>query len=234
MFRHFYSLRWNALLCFTLLTLALLASPLLSRTQQQPPIEPPPPSVKEVEELLAAVADIGEMRFINPLQLTNQQLDKLIAVITSAQIEYNNTAASLDHAAMKRIASDIRAARQQSLEGKTVPAERNDRINKTIDAHLKNAKTRQDAALKNLSQKVREILLSEQFSTAAKMAREEMEKINPNAKGTEEQWFNLYVKNVIMSYPRIVPLLKDVRAARDGGKTANTPPEQGGENPSPR
>lgn len=231
MFRHSFFSRFRMLLLLTGLALTGLTLQ-YPRAQQTNP--DPAQGMKEIQELLDSVEDIGEMKFLNPLRLTTAQIDKLVPLITAAQTEYNSQLAAANQESLKKIANDIRAARRQAVTGKSVSTEANDRINKAIDAHLKSIKARQDDALKNLSQKIRNILLSEQYATAAKLAKEETEKINQNAKGTEDQWFNLYVKSVVMGYPRIVPLLKDIRAAREEGRTASSAPEKGGENSAPR
>ncbi|MDW8206865.1 MAG: hypothetical protein RMJ43_03440 [Chloroherpetonaceae bacterium] len=172
---------------------------------------------KEVQELTESVADIGQLKFLNALALTDAQLEKILAVVTSLQEEHNLRLAQFDQTALKKIAADIRTARRIALSGKPVPEELNDRINKAIDAHLKNTQKRQELfnrTLADLSQKLREILTPEQIATAARIAREETEKLKQGVKGNEAQWFNAYVQSVILGYPRIVPLLQEMRAAR--------------------
>lgn len=183
---------------------------------------------KEVQELTDSVMDIGELKFLNALELTDVQLEKVLAVVTSVQEEHNLRLAQFEQAALRKIAADIRAARRIALSGKPVPEDLNSRINKTIDAHLKNTQKRQELfnrTLIDLSQKLREILTPEQIATAARIAREETEKLKQGVKGNEAQWFNAYVQSVILGYPRIVPLLQEMRVARTT--------EQRGNNESP-
>lgn len=186
----------------------------------QPPADAGVKEQKEVEELLASVEDIGELKFLNLLQLTAEQLDKLISAVNGAQAEYNAQLALFNQTALKKISSDILSARKLALSGKPVPTALNDRINKAIDAHLKNTQKRKeihDKTLSSLGEKFRGILTAEQIATAAKTAKEETEKTKQGVKGTEAQWFNAYVSSVVMGYPRILPLLKEMRTAKESG-----------------
>ena len=76
-------------------------------------------------------------------------------------------------------------------------------------------KETENTTLKALSDKLQTVLTESQVQTAAKIMKDEMIKMNGAAgKGTDAQFFNLYVLRVIMGYPRIVPLLKEMRGVK--------------------
>jgi CHASE3 domain sensor protein len=75
----------------------------------------------------------------------------------------------------------------------------------------------EEETLKIISADMKKLLTKEQQTLAAKITREEQGKLAKKAQntGSEEQWFNLYVLRVIMAYPRIVPLLKEMKAVQE-------------------
>jgi hypothetical protein len=194
----------------------------------QPPATEGSAEQRELQEMEQSIVDIDELKLLNTLKLTTEQIDKLVPIITTAQNEYNTQMAALDHSTLKKHIEDIRTVRKTAIAGGAVSTEQFERIRKAVDAHLKSEKREDkrreihDRTLSSLSQKMRGVLTLEQVDLATKTAKEETEKTNKGAKGTDAQWFNAYVKGAIMSYPRIVPLLKEMRAARETGAAANT------------
>lgn len=232
MFRHSRLSRPGSALRAVLPALLLMGAALVTSACAQPPALEATKEQKEVQELMESVEDIGELRFLNVLQLSPDQTEKLIALITATQSEYNSQMAVFNQNALKKVADDIRNARKLALSGKEVPATLNDRINKAIDLHLKNTKKREEIhnqTLSSLSQKIRSILTAEQVTAAARIARDETAKLQKGTKGTDTQWFNAYVQRVIMFYPRITTLLKDMRAVQETAGAAAAS-ENGGEN----
>lgn len=176
---------------------------------------------KENAELIEAWSDLGILRALTPLKLTNDQIDKLIALITTTETQHNQKLVVMSNSSLKKVAADIRAAKRKALKGEDVSAEMSERLKKGMEEHLSNiGQKNQEAAIMStlaaFSPKVRALLTTPQITTAAKIAQEEQDKIAKSPKATTNQWFNYYVQKVIMSYPRIVPLLKEL-------KTGETP-----------
>ena len=179
---------------------------------------PPSKEAKENAELIEAWSDLGTLRVLTPLKLTNDQIDKLIALITTTESAHNQKLVAMSNASLKKIAADIRAAKKKALKGEEPSAEVSERLKKGMEEHLGNIgqKKQEEAIMSTLAAfapKVRALLTTTQITTAAKIAREEQDKIAKSPKATTSQWFNYYVQKVIMSYPRIVPLLKEFRTS---------------------
>jgi hypothetical protein len=79
-------------------------------------------------------------------------------------------------------------------------------------------------ALVGLVAKLKTILTPQQVSTATQLIIDQA-RVTPGMRtsGAKDKWFNAYVLKVFISYPRIVPLLKEMRAtlAADSGTQAN-------------
>lgn len=203
--------------CGAMLVALFCVSSLPVRAQQTPP-----PAVTKAAKDNAAImddwADLGTLRVLTPLKLTPAQIDKLIAIIGETEVEHNQKMVNVFTASLQKIAPDIRAAKKKALAGEDVPAELADRLKKGMEAHLdavgqKKQEELTMSTLKTFSPKVKALFNAAQVKTAAKLAQEEQEKIAKGSNGTETQWFNYYVQRVFMGYPRIVPLLKELKGA---------------------
>src|SRR5947209_3589866 len=108
--------RARILICVLLVVLAAAAARLPLRAQQE--------SVpKEVTALFDDIDDIDKLRVLNPLKLTPDQIDKIIALIQQQERDYN---AKLTEAAVppiREIAKDIKETRRKMLTGASLPAD---------------------------------------------------------------------------------------------------------------
>ncbi len=197
--------------------------------QAQPPAIPLSKEAKENAELIETWSDLGTLRVLTPLKLTNEQIDKLIVLITTAEAAHNQKLVAMSNVSLKKLAADIRAAKKKALKGEDVSAEMSERLTKGMEEHLGNVgQKKQEAAIMStlaaFAPKIRALLTTQQIAAAAKIAQEEQEKIAKGNKGTTSQWFNYYVQKVIMPYPRIVPLLKELKTG-DATDTAKADKE---------
>jgi hypothetical protein len=207
--------RAAALLCAALIC-AALALPVRAPGQQPPASASPadagaqPPA--DVMALLQAVADIDILRLINPLKLAASQLDKLAATIEAAQKTYVDKLAGAAGPPLRKMADEIKATRKKVVAGEPIPADFDARMKAADAAYTKDRDQINLDNFKNLIAKTHAVLSDAQFQTAADL----MKKQNPDKSSdtTTDQWYNLYVLRVFVSYPRIVPLLKEMKTAR--------------------
>ncbi len=192
---------------------ALLLQPLPSAKAQTQATQNAIPA--DVQDLLLTMDDVGELKFIAPLKLSVEQLDKLAQGMSETQAEYNRKMVPL-FAPVRKMSESVREAKKQALVGKPVTNE--EQILKTMSAVYPKRQALDEETLKSVTALVKQVFTKEQITQASKMAKDEQTKLTKQtAKGSEEQWLNLYVLRVIMSYPRIVPLLKEMKAALEAG-----------------
>ncbi len=177
---------------------------------------PTNPIPADIQDLINSFEDVGELKFITPLKLTPDQLDKLAQGMTTAQATYNAKVAKI-LSPYRNLADTIRQAKRQALLGKPTTGE--DEVIKTVNTVLPKRQALEEETLKSISSLVEGIFTKEQYSAAVKLTREEQSKLTKQnaSKGSDAQWFNLYVLRVIMSYPRIVPILKEIKATTEPG-----------------
>lgn len=185
--------------------LSMMPTPLRAQSDALP---------EEVMALFNDITDIDKMRVLNPLKLTAVQLDKLISTIRASQESFNRR---LDAAAIppiRAIAKEIRETRQKLLKGGEIPKDFDEKVRKLHEDFLKRRKAEEENTLKSLAAAIRSILTEQQVQQAVTIARKWTEENGqPTKQGTNEQFFNLYVLGTFITYPRIVPLLEDMRKA---------------------
>lgn len=210
--------------------LALLAAGLavcgvLASGGQQPPSAPP----AEQAALLTAINDIDKLRVLNPLKLKPDQIDRMVPVIERSQKDYTRRVADAMTGPLRAMADDISSTRSKVLAGGAIPAAFDERLKKLQDQFLEQRKREDEATLRALSEEMRKVLTPEQVATAASLARKSTESDGKaTLRGTDEQFFNLYLIGTVIHYARIVPLLKDMRQALASTATseAAAPPAQ--------
>ncbi len=188
-----------------------VGTPVRARAQGQ---ESPPPSSKEIDQLYDMLDDINKLNVLNPLKLTPDQLDKLIAVADATATDYAQKVAALKAQSIHDLAKEIRATKQRAVAGGEITQSFLTQIISRSDSL---AKKRDDLDINTwvaMIAKVRQILTPDQYNTAIKEIRTQADKEpDINSHGKPEQWFNMFVLQVFLKYPRIVPLLKEMRAA---------------------
>ena len=196
-----------------------------AQTASPPAKETPAATAQDIAPLFDAVDDLGEMRVLNPLQLTAEELDKMAAAIAESQAEYNKKMAATAAPILRKVGDIIHKARVKALAGGEVMTD--DAVSKAMTDYAAARKKIEDATLVALSTKLQTILTAEQIKAAAKVAKDEQAKANGSAsKGTDAQWFNLYTLKVILGYGRMSPSLAPMSAAPSGdpGLTTSVEP----------
>jgi hypothetical protein len=175
---------------------------------------------REAGAILDAVNDIDKLRVIMPLKLSGSQIDKIVDAIVKGRAAFNKEIEQGATQPPTKMADEIKRVKAAALTGAPIPKDFDERIKKMEDAFLEKRKAAENTALKALSDAVRAVLTPAQIKSAsdsAKAAAEELAGGSP-LKGTEAQWFNYYVLNVLIRYDRIDLLLGEVKSA--GAKEA--------------
>jgi len=223
-------LRWPLIVLLASIALTALALPFSIPARAQTDIIP-----KEMQALFTDISDIDKLRVLNPLKLTADQLDKIIPIVKKAQTDYNAKLAEAAVPPIRKIASEIKETREKMLATHSgVPKDFDEKVKKLQAEFVKRRKAEDNATLKSLSDSIKAILTKEQVSTASSLARKLTEEDGkPTQKGSDDQFFNLYVLGTIVVYPRIVPLLEDMlktaESAEITGHTAQSAGDDGKE-----
>jgi len=169
----------------------------------------------EVHSLFNDISDIDKLRILNPLELTPEQIDRLIVVIKRAQDDYNRKLADAAVPPIRKIAGEIKETRRKLLTGGSVPKDLDDKVKKIQADFMEKHRQQRNVTLKGLSDAVREVLTKKQVATATSLARNFLdEEGRTSSKTTDAQYFNYYVLQTFILYPRILPLLEDMKKAR--------------------
>lgn len=197
--------------CVVLVIVATMASSLPAQAQGE--LLP-----KDVSGLLDDVSDIDKLRILNPLKLTADELDKIITSVKATQDTYNKKIADGTASKMRELATEIKETRAKMLtSGGGVPKSFDDKMKQVESDLVARRKEADTAALKGLSDAIRTVLKADQIKTAVTLARKFNESDGrPTATGTDAQFFNYYVLGTFIVYPRIVPLLEDMKKAAGG------------------
>ena len=173
-----------------------------------------PPGASSAAAIVNDLDDIDRLRVLNPLKLTSDQMDKLIAALTAAQADYDKKVNALGATLLAPNAEEVRTTKRQVLGGAPVPKEFDDKIKKLQSDFLKQRDGLNAENIQRVSGVCKVILTEKQTAEATKQERDVWEAAHPNTKkSSDAQLFNLFVVDTFISYPRIVPLLKEMKAA---------------------
>ncbi len=169
---------------------------------------------KATLDLVNDLNDIHYLQDLYPLKLTPEQLNKMIAAITSAQETYTKKVNALAADRVDKMADEIRAVKRKALAGEKVPADFDARMKQASDDFIAKRAQLNLNNIAAVASALRAILTPDQIAAAVKITRDvEGSKVQGD-KTTDAQWFNLYVTEVVIGYPQIVPLLKEMRTAK--------------------
>jgi hypothetical protein len=179
---------------------------------------------KEVQDIFADVSDIDKLRILNPMKFSGEQLDKIIAVLKKAQTDYNSKLREAAVPPIKDMAKEVRAVRQKMLETHSaVPKDFDEKVKKVQSDFTKRRDTEDANTLKSVSDSIRAILTQDQIDKGVAVAKRFAEVDGkPTMKGADEKFFNLYVLGTFIVYPRIVPLLEDMRKFAEPSASASS------------
>ena len=173
-----------------------------------------PAAKTEAVAVVSDLEDIERLRVLNALKMQPDQVDKLIAALATAQAEYDRKVNDLGSSIFASTASEVRDVKKKMLGGAALPKDFEDKMKKLQIDFLKKRDDLNVENIKSVGVACRIVLTDTQVATATRMERELWEKEHPDAKGaTDNQLFNLYCVDMFISNPRIVPLLKEVKAA---------------------
>jgi hypothetical protein len=177
---------------------------------------------KEVSALFTDLDDIDKMRVLGPLKLKADQLDKIIEAITAAQDVYVKKVTDAAVPPIKQIAAEIKETRKKVIAGSPIPEDFDAKVKKLQADFVKRRAALNEVALKSLSDSIRDVLTKSQIDKAISLAKSlTLKDGEPTFKGSDNQFFNLFVKGTFMDYGGIVPLLKDIRTAVSSASRAN-------------
>jgi hypothetical protein len=189
------------------LTIVLGISPRRAIAQAEVP--------KEVLALFDDLSDIDKLRVLNPLNLSEDQLGRIIDSIKKARDEYLKKVTAAAVPPIRDMAKEIKDLRKKLLTGGDVPSDFDKRVKKIQEDYVKQRESEDSVALKSLSEKVRPVLNATQYDKAISLAKELTRKDGKaTLKGTDDQFYNLFIKGVFIDYAGIVPLLEDMKKAR--------------------
>ncbi len=178
----------------------------------------------DVSQLIEDLNDIDTMRPLLSLKLTVAQMDKMIALISETQTGYDKRLKAIAGPALAKMVDQIRVVKQRTLKGEPIPQDF-DALAKTAENEiLAKRKTLDAETISQMATALAAILSTEQAKLAGKLDRDaqiKLGKADAKTQRTDEQWFASYVRDAFFTVPRIVPVLKQMRAAAgtvaDGG-----------------
>jgi len=158
--------------------------------------------------------DIERLRALTPLKLQPEQIDKLIAALTTAQTDYEAKVNALGTTIFASSAAEVRDVKKQALSGTAIPSAFDEKMRKLQADFLKQRDDLNTANIKAVAAACKAVLTDKQVATATKLERDQWNKDHSDAKGaTDSQLYNLYCVDLFISSPRSIPLLKEMRAA---------------------
>lgn len=169
----------------------------------------------EVVTLFDEINDIDKLRVINALKLTNDQRDSIIEALKQFRAAYNKVLVDTVVPPLREISKEVKETRGKMLKGGSVPPDLDEKVKKIQAAYVKKRDTVEFNTLKGMSETIKKILTSSQFLTAADLARKGTTVDGkPTARGDDDKFFNLFILNVFLRYPRILTLLEDVKKSQ--------------------
>jgi len=182
---------------------------------------------EKVVALFNDISDIDKLRVLNPLNLTSDQLNKMIALISKEEDAYNKRLAQEAVPPIDAIAQQIKDVKAKMLKGGNIPADFDDQVKELQSNFVKQRKNEDNRTLLAIIDGMKQIFTQEQVRTAV-MVVKQLTKFAPDT--TSDQYFNYYVLGTFVEYPRIVPLLKEMVKARSdsssGAQAAPSTPSQ--------
>ncbi len=189
----------------------------------------------DVTALFEDIMDIDKLRVLNPLKLKSEQIDKMIAVIQKSQDNYNRKLAAAG-LAIKDLSSEIKETRTKMMGGAAIPTDLDDKVKKLQDKFVEQRNKLEKDTLQGMSTAMTSVFTSDQKASAVALAKKALNKEGkPTTKGSDDNYFNYYVLQVFIQYPRAISLLKDIKGAKESARspgisrvaTANSAGKQG-------
>lgn len=170
----------------------------------------------EGQRLLDELDEIDLMRSLGPLKLTPEEIDQIIPVIEKAKADYDKNINDLNANTIGQIASDIHAEHKDALSGNPIPKAFDDKVKEKLESFFKRRDAVNAQNIEHISGAFQKILTDNQQKIAVRLERQTYTQMGKKIsdKDTDDQFFNLYVTDIFIGYPRIVPLLKEIKASK--------------------
>jgi hypothetical protein len=173
------------------------------------------PDKASVTALLDELDDIDVGRYVTPLKLTGEQIDKLAAAITEANSGYDKKVAELRAASVGKLAEEIHKRHKETIAGAPASKEFDTKVQAMMTAFNSQKEKVYADGLVVITTNCGKILTSDQKKIAAQMEKDMFFKLGKkmNPSNTDDQYFNQYVVDIFIGYHRILALLKEIKSA---------------------
>jgi hypothetical protein len=173
------------------------------------------PDKASVQNLLDELDDIDVGRYVTPLKLSAEQIDKVTAAIADSNSQYDKKIMDLRAAGLAKMTDEIHTRHKETLAGDPASKEFDDKV-RTMLAEFNSQKEKvYYDAIAALATACGKILTADQKKVAALMEKDMFAKLGKkmNPANTDDQYLAQYVLDVFINYRRIVPLLKAIKPA---------------------
>jgi hypothetical protein len=168
------------------------------------------------QKLWEELDDIDWMHDLGPLKLTPEQIDKMIALLEQANTKLAQDVNDLTTNTIGQVAADIHTEHKDALSGTPIPKEFDTKVQEKVGNFFARRKTVINQLIEHMSDAFSKVLTEDQKKIMIKLGKDYFTKMGnkPGPNDTDDTFYNLYVTNVFINkYPRIVPLLKEVKAS---------------------
>ncbi len=196
--------RWLAMVC-----LALGLGWWVLSAQEKSPSPSPAPS--EVDQLLLALSDINWFHNIRPLNLTREQIDRLLKTHENA---YKQLEEQIQQEAkeLRNRKDEIQRVREDTSRGKSVPKEFLETMRRLEQEALQKRRALRTQIVSTVSAELKPHFTPEQIEYMTKRSKEVLETAGVDvSRFKEEQLFAFFVEQVFLA-ERAPILLKEWRA----------------------
>ncbi len=202
--------RWGVFALLTILLVCGVGCPARAQSDAGGQLIP-----AEVTALFEDIVDIDKLRVLNPLKLSPDQITQIISVIKEWQNKYNKQLADAAVPPIKSIAAEIKETRKKMLAGASIPKDFDEKVKGIQDKFIERRNTAEFDTVKGMAESIKKILKPDQVKTAEKLAKDYVASINEKGKEPPKlNYFNVYVLSIFIQYPRILPLLEQMKAAQ--------------------
>jgi hypothetical protein len=184
---------------------------------------------KDLVAVIQEVSDLESLRALNPLNLTAEQVGKIAEEIRKAGANHMKkvTAAAMP---LQGMAKEISELRKRLLTGGEIPEEFDARGRKIQDQFVAKREVEKNKTLKALSDGVRAVLTPAQVAKVITLSKTLTKRDGKQTlQGTDDQFFNFWIQAVLIDYPGILPLLDEIKKAKEAAGTgASVSPKSDG------
>lgn len=166
------------------------------------------------KELVTTLEDIEFLRSMAPLKLSAAQCDDLVKAIEAAKTDYETKVNAPNQDSIKSLLEEARNVKKDALKGTAIPKTFDDKVNKWQEEFIKKREGLNRENILRVAKDTRAVLTPEQLKTAVSLAEDALKQAGNKTKATEEQLYNQYTVSIFIGNPRVVTLLKEIKAAQ--------------------